>query len=217
MLVLEPLRWALHLRPAWTAWEQVPAVLPLWEAAAAVLREHGYSAWAGLLYSEQYDVPQARPRAVLLASREVEVTRPEPVRSRYYAHDPSRLDEGLQPWLSIGDVLPHRVGQTMRSNYGTGGDPKARGIRRWNQPAFTVTSKITRNRWSDGTPVSVAEASLLQTFSANHPWYGVRADHVTQQIGDAVPPLLAAHCLAALGVGDLSRARGTCAGLERVA
>lgn len=212
VLVLEPLRWALHLRPAWTAWEQVPAALPLWEACASVLRERGYSAWAGILHAEQYDVPQVRQRAVLLASREVEVFRPRPVRSRYYAHNPGQLDAGLEPWLSIGDVLPHRVGQSMRSNYGTGGVAANRGVRRSDQPSFTVTSKIDRNYWSDGTKVSIAEASVLQTFSAEHPWYGRKAEHIPQQIGDAMPPMLAAHCLAALGVGDLARARATLAG-----
>lgn len=212
VLVLEPLRWALDLRPAWTAWEQVPGALPLWEACATVLREHGYSAWAGILHAEQYDVPQARSRAVLLASREVEVFRPAPVRSRYYSRSPRQLDAGLDPWLSIGDVLPHRVGQSMRSNYGTGGVAANRGVRRWDQPSFTVTSKIDRNYWSDGTKVTTAEASMLQTFPAAHPWYGRRAEHVPQQIGDAMPPMLAAHCLAALGVGDLGRARATFAG-----
>ena len=171
VLVLEPLRWALHLRPAWTAWEQVPAALPLWETAAAVLREHGYSAWAGILDAEQYDVPQTRRRAVLLASREVQVTHPTPVRSRYYTQDPDRLDDGLHRWLSIGDVLPHRIGQSVRSNYGTGGDPGRRGVRRWDRPAFTVTSKINRNRWSDGSAVTTDEASRLQTFPGTHPWY----------------------------------------------
>ena len=36
LLVLEPLRWALALTPSWLAWEQVPGVLPLWEACAAI-------------------------------------------------------------------------------------------------------------------------------------------------------------------------------------
>lgn len=35
----------------------------------------------------------------------------------------------------------------MRSNYGTGGDPKNRGERKVTEPAATVTGKIDRNRW----------------------------------------------------------------------
>jgi DNA (cytosine-5)-methyltransferase 1 len=46
-LVLEPLRYALTIRPEWVALEQVAAVLPLWEAFAAVLRDHGYHTATG--------------------------------------------------------------------------------------------------------------------------------------------------------------------------
>ena len=37
-LVLEPLRVALAMRPTYIAFEQVPTVLPIWEACAEVLR-----------------------------------------------------------------------------------------------------------------------------------------------------------------------------------
>ena len=48
-LTLEPLRWALALEPTWLAWEQVPAVLPLWEACAVVLRVQGWNVWVGVV------------------------------------------------------------------------------------------------------------------------------------------------------------------------
>lgn len=54
LLVVEPLRWALALEPRWIALEQVPPVLPIWEAMAAVLRERGYSVWTGCLSAERY-------------------------------------------------------------------------------------------------------------------------------------------------------------------
>ena len=38
VLVLEPVRYARDLRPEWLALEQVPAVLPIWQAFAVVLR-----------------------------------------------------------------------------------------------------------------------------------------------------------------------------------
>jgi DNA (cytosine-5)-methyltransferase 1 len=214
VLVLEPLRWALHLRPAWIALEQVAPALPIWEAYGHVLRENGYSVYTGVLATEQFDVGQSRRRAVLLASREREVAAPAPVRSRYHYEDPDRLDPGLEKWLSMGDVLPHRIGQSITSNYGTGGDARKRGVRRWDQPAFTVTGRWDRNRWSDGSKMSVSEAARLQTFPATHPWFGPTAKDVTQQIGDAIPPIFAAHCLAALGVGNIDRARATHLGLE---
>jgi DNA (cytosine-5)-methyltransferase 1 len=48
--------------------------------------------------------------------------------------------------------------------------------------------------------ISVEEAAALQSFPAGYPWHGrVGARH--RQVGDAVPPLLAAHVIAAcLGV-----------------
>ena len=104
-LVLEPLRWALALRPEWLAWEQVTTVLPLWEACAGVLRAHGYSTWAATLRAEQYGVPQTRRRACLGASRVRDVAPPVPTHLRYHGRAPSKLDEGVLPWVSMAEAL----------------------------------------------------------------------------------------------------------------
>ncbi len=84
-LVLEPLRWALALRPDVVALEQVPPVLPLWEAMADALRGVGYSCWTGLLTSEMFGVPQTRLRAILIARREGVAAAPPPTHARYVA------------------------------------------------------------------------------------------------------------------------------------
>lgn len=153
LLVLEPLRWALHLRPRWMAWEQVPLVLPIWEACAEVLRRNGYSVAVGKLHAEQYGVPQTRTRAILVARRSdtdgeaPAVSLPEPTHSRYYPRSPQRLDEGVKPWVSMAEALGWDGDAHMRSNYGTGGDPRARGERDLDEPAPTVTGKIDRNKW----------------------------------------------------------------------
>jgi DNA (cytosine-5)-methyltransferase 1 len=104
-LVLEPLRWAVELRPDWIALEQVPPVLPIWEAIAAELRRDGYSVATGLLHAEQYGVPQTRKRAVLLASRIQPVALPAPTHSRYYPRNPAKLDSGVLPWVSMAQAL----------------------------------------------------------------------------------------------------------------
>lgn len=111
-LTLEPLRWALALRPEWIALEQVPSVLPLWQAYADALRSLGYDVWTGYLHAEQYAVAQTRKRAGLIASRTRSVAMPTPTHSRYYPHNPSKVDDGVPRWVSMAEALGH--GMTER-------------------------------------------------------------------------------------------------------
>ncbi|WP_236242460.1 DNA cytosine methyltransferase [Streptomyces sp. CC228A] len=115
----------------------------------------------------------------------------------------------LRPWVSMGEVLKvtndrpqgRETPFTIVSNYGSGGDPKKRGMRADDQPAFTVTGKVSRNavRRGDGTPhspdrLTIPEAGILQTFPPDYPWSG---GDQSQQVGNAVPPLFGMHVLAA--------------------
>jgi DNA (cytosine-5)-methyltransferase 1 len=84
-LVLEVLRAILTLRPRWFACEQVPDVLPFWQACARILRQHGYSACAFVLSAEEYGVPQTRVRAFLIASLDRQVSPPPPTHRAYDA------------------------------------------------------------------------------------------------------------------------------------
>jgi DNA (cytosine-5)-methyltransferase 1 len=139
-LVLTPL-WFLTHYPnyRWAAWEQVPAVLPLWEACAEVLREGGWNVWTGKLHSEQYGVPQTRTRAFLLANRDTGVTPPTPTHSRYHSRTPEKLDEGVEKWVSmaegLGWGLSGRPSPTVTGG-GTetgGAEPIAKWEERWTQ------------------------------------------------------------------------------------
>lgn len=144
-LVLTPLHFATQHDYEWLAWEQVPTVLPVWQACAEELRTQGWDTWTGLLYAEQYGVPQTRKRAFLLASRTQQVAPPTPTHSRYYSRTPAKLDPGVEKWVSMAEALGWADTFTMVSNYGTGGDASKRGERRGDQPAPTVTSHIDRN------------------------------------------------------------------------
>ncbi|MGA6167988.1 DNA cytosine methyltransferase [Amycolatopsis magusensis] len=204
-LVLEPLRWALRAHALGSPYEavvleQVPAVLPVWEAMLEALGAIGYDAVCGLLRTEQFGVPQTRKRAILIAHRHRVPALPAPTHRRYQK-DVARAegDENLLPWETMGEALQRTDQFVVISNYGTGGDPKARGRRSSEHPAATVTGKISRNRLEtpDGRELarfSVQDAGRLQTFPRDYPWSG---RDVSQQIGNAIPPRLAAHVLAA--------------------
>ncbi|GAA2993123.1 DNA cytosine methyltransferase [Actinokineospora diospyrosa] len=203
-LVLEPLRWALTAHRLGRPYEaivleQVQAVLPVWSAVAEALAGIGYRSDHGILHTEEFGVPQTRRRAILIARLDRQPSLPRPTHQRY------RKGAAAEPgaWRSMGEALDRPGPFVVISNYGTGGDPKARGRRTSAEPAATVTGKISRNRLTtpDGTELprfTPAEAGRLQTFPPNYPWSG---GDIPQQIGNAIPPRLAAHVLgAALGI-----------------
>ncbi len=178
-LVLEPLRWALeafkngHPYEA-IVLEQVPAVLPVWH--------------------------QTRRRAILIARRDRKPSLPTPTHRLYRKGVPaSQGDPALLPWATMGEAVKRESPYVVISNYGTGGDPKLRGRRTSEEPAATVTGKVSRNRLvthdeHELPRFSPPEAGRLQTFPLNYPW---RGGDISQQIGNAIPPRLAAHVLAA--------------------
>jgi DNA (cytosine-5)-methyltransferase 1 len=135
-LVLEPLRWILdayereHLYE-WIALEQVPAVLPVWQAYSDILLTLGYSTDVGLLHAEQYGVPQTRKRAILVAkhtTRKGLASLPTPTYSRYHSRTPDKIDPGTEKWISMAEWLgwgmTHRPYPVIASSRTTGGPDK---------------------------------------------------------------------------------------------
>lgn len=128
-LVLTPLHFATRYEYEWLAWEQVPAVRPVWQACAGVLRAKGWHVWTGPVRSEQHGVPQTRTREVLIGSRRHRVGPPTPTHSRYYSTAPDRLDLGVPKWLSMAAGLGW--GMEQRPSYtvtGGSGHAAASGI-----------------------------------------------------------------------------------------
>ncbi|MEU2030164.1 DNA cytosine methyltransferase [Nocardia amamiensis] len=208
-LVLEPLRWALEAGSAGIPYrtivlEQVPAVLPVWKSMGKVLtKQLGYRVAHKVLHTEMFGVPQTRRRAVLIASLDIDPRMPEPTHRIYRKAGLRASDDHRLPvWKTMGQALPTRGDDfEVISNYGTGGNPKLRGVRTSGQPSATVTGKISRNRVVSAngeSRFSDAEAGRLQSFPEDYPWSG---GAIAQQIGNAVPPIFGLHVLsAALGL-----------------
>lgn len=166
-LVLTPLAYIHRDRPQYVALEQVPTVLPVWEACAEVMRDMGYSVWVGNLQAEQYGVPQTRKRAILMARLDGEVQPPVPTHSRYYSRDPKRMDEGVLPWVSMAEALGWGDAETRW----TGNNKLAnQSVRPLTSPAATITAgHDSGNRGfiaPDGTftVATVDEVSALQSY-----------------------------------------------------
>jgi DNA (cytosine-5)-methyltransferase 1 len=130
-LVLTPLAYVWRDRPRLVAMEQVPTVLPVWEACAEVMREWGYEVKVEVLNAEQYGVPQTRKRAILVARRGGPVSMPTPTHSRYYSRTPDKLDPGVLKWVSMAEAL---------------------GWGAKDQPSHTITAGVhgPTDRWASG-------------------------------------------------------------------
>lgn len=102
MLSVQPARYIAHLNPTWVALEQVVPALPLWRLYAELLRERGFSTWAGVLNAADFGVPQTRRRAFLIANRERAVTAPAPTHTEGGG---STLFGDLAPWVSMAEAL----------------------------------------------------------------------------------------------------------------
>lgn len=222
-LVCQPVRWVRDLRPEWIALEEVPAVLGLWEHFGRIFRAWGYSVWVGVLNAADYGVPQRRRRTILMASRVDLAAPPVPTHSRL-CDEGGLFGADREQWVSMESAIGWGFDEPAATISGGGTDTggaepfaNARYRRKLaafvsagvtgcgrpkllTAPADTLTGKGTAYWLTDdggSVRLSVVETAVLQSFPADYPWRGGDGKQ-RQQIGNAVPPLLAAHVLSAL-------------------
>jgi DNA (cytosine-5)-methyltransferase 1 len=232
-LVLEPLRWALALRPRWLAQEQVEPVLPLWEATAAALRLHGYWAWCGVVSSETFGTPQTRRRAILLASLDGPVSAPVATHQRYIAPrrqeegkglfalpEPERIvlpeDRDLLPWVSMAQALgwdggAYRLarGEGMQERHGTRPDTPM------SEPAPAISTKVRTATWQLRANANAAVRGVDEpapTITAGHDsgervWQPTHYDRRQQSNGEPVPLIDVDRPAPTLGAEGLAKGR----------
>jgi DNA (cytosine-5)-methyltransferase 1 len=197
-LIYEPLRFVQALRPRWVAFEQVKMALPFWQDQLPRLRAMGYSAWAGVIDAANYGVPQNRLRAVLVARLDGPTA------------DLPPETHGRLRWVSQREVLgwPRDWFVNTGLDWKKGQPREAAQKIPGSRPAATITTRSV-GQWrvytnaTDYRGLTEQEAATLQTFPADYPWQGATQLARATQIGNAIPPVLAAHILAALDVGRL--------------
>ena len=206
--------WIEQTQPAAIAFEQVPSVLPVWEAYADWLVVQGYYVWTGKLDAAHYGVPQHRSRAFLMAQRE-----PLYVDGDGHLLPPTPTHgKGLLPCVTVGEALGWteaevtgwvEAGDTKRVNDQSGTPWDV--LWPFKRPALTIAGRnllnhpgANANRFNgrtksrnDGYWLTEAEMAVLQGFRRDYPFQGTRSSQQTQS-GHVVPPPMAAAVLGGL-------------------
>lgn len=191
-LTAEPMRWLHALRPEWVVLEQVPAVLPLWELYAEILRNWGYSTATGVIDAAWYGAPQHRKRAALIASQAHAAHLPAPTHGGP-GQPPLRSMHSAIGWGYTTRPAPTVTGGGTATG---GAEPFGNGSRKAMARAAETGLAVSGPR---GWRPTATDCARLQGFRPDLTWHGNNGAQYLA-IGNALPvPLAAALTAAAAG------------------
>lgn len=211
----ELLRVVQDKKPRYFLAENVKGILSLGKGGVLNLimqdfRNAGYRVQYKVLNAADYGVPQRRLRVIFLGTRknvQGDLSYPKPSHCNPdLLHTPTLFDNGMKPWLSIGDalqdipdpdVVTHIPNHTyskykLRFNGYLGHrviDP--------SKPAPTVTGRgdnkggvVVLHHPNNKRRMSVRELAATQSFPLDYKFAGTQSS-AYRQVANAVPPLMA--------------------------
>lgn len=121
---------------------------------------------------------------------------------------------GLEDQPRVHELVDRMAAGDDSTDWTTWVDPRSHLVAqpvRWvrERPETTVTTdpriakpgtrdwEAGERQWDDAIPVTVTDAAILQSFPADYPWQGSQTKQFLQ-VGNAIPPLLAAAVIRAL-------------------
>lgn len=189
---------ALRIRPEWILMENVNTIRTIGRRqlkyVEVQLRSAGYGITATVLNAADYGVPQVRKRFFLIAhlggpdgevSEALEAHKTDHVSVREYYPKIERGDDGTSYYYRHPWSFLRRGIYSVREP-----SPTIRGVNRPIPPCYTPHKGDATQDLKEVRPLTTEERAIVQSFPEWYKFAGGKTER-EQQIGNAVPPLLA--------------------------
>jgi DNA (cytosine-5)-methyltransferase 1 len=189
---------ATKLRPRWVVMENVNTILSIGNKQLAeckkTLHESGYGITTTILNAADFEVPQKRKRMFLIArlggkddelSEAINAQRQQGVTVRQFMPEIASGKTGTTYYYRHARSYSRRAIFSIDEQ-----SPTIRGVNRPIPKGYKFHKGDAIKDFSRVRPLTTMERARIQSFPKEYVWCGCKTD-VEQQIGNAVPPLLA--------------------------